>query len=255
MNKGKTTIQEIETRWQGSAEGYYEGILGELNGPKRKAWQDLVLAHAPEKEKMEILDIGTGPGFFPVILGEKGHHVTGIDISENMLSYAKKNAEQNGVAARFMKMDCTATVFGEDSFDLILCRNLTWTLLDPQKAFLEWKRILRRGGRLMIFDANWNRYLFDEELERKHEENLARVREKYGYASHDHLDQEDMKANGRSLPMGRYDRPAWDLEQLIGLGFKTVYADTDISDHIPFSEKELMEYGDETPQFMVVGEL
>ena len=35
MNKGKTTIQEIETRWQGSAEGYHEGILGELNGPNR----------------------------------------------------------------------------------------------------------------------------------------------------------------------------------------------------------------------------
>ena len=62
-----------------------------------------------------------------------------------------------------------------------------------------------------------------------------------------------VKANGRCLPMGRYDRPAWDLEQLIGLGFKTVFADTDISDHIPFSEKELMEYGDETPQLMIIG--
>ena len=255
METTKTTIEEIEQRWQGSAEGYYEGISGELTGPKKDAWQSLVLDYAPQKEALDVLDIGTGPGFFPVILGEKGHRVTGIDISENMLAFAKRNAADHGIPSRFYKMDCTRTEFEDDSFDLILSRNLTWTLLDPEGAYTEWKRILRPGGRLMIFDANWNRYLFDEELARKHEENLTRVREKYGYASHDHLDQEDMKAHGRKLPMGRQDRPAWDLEQLIRLGFRKVFADTDISHRIPFSEKELLEYGDETPQFMVVGEL
>ena len=51
--------------------------------------------------------------------------------------------------------------------------------------------------------------------------------------------------------MGRFNRPAWDLDTFIKLGFKYVVADTDISDKIPFSEKELMEYEGITPQFMV----
>ena len=254
MENKKITIEEIEERWNGSAKGYYESILGELSGGKHKAWQDLILEHAPQCKTLRVLDIGTGPGFFPVILGEKGHKVTGIDISNEMLSFARQNAEQNSVSAEFFQMDCTKTRFEDETFDLILCRNLTWTLIEPETAYREWMRILKTGGRLLIFDANWNRYLFDEDLEKKHEKNLQRVREKYGRASHDGLDQEKMKENGRRLPMGRYDRPSWDLKILLSLGFQTVYADSDISRWIPFSKQELMEYGDETPQFMIRGE-
>ena len=56
---------------------------------------------------------------------------------------------------------------------------------------------------------------------------------------------------GKKLPMSKNNRPSWDLDMFIKLGFKYVIADTDISDKIPFSEKELMEYEGVSPQFMV----
>ena len=40
---------------------------------------------------MKILDIGTGPGFFPMILSEAGYTVAAVDYTEEMLEKAKEN--------------------------------------------------------------------------------------------------------------------------------------------------------------------
>ena len=82
---------EIKDYWEGESYVYSDIIKKSLNDEGKNAWADLVLGNAPKKEKLEILDVGTGPGFFPVLLGEKGHHVTGIDITENMIRRAAEN--------------------------------------------------------------------------------------------------------------------------------------------------------------------
>ena len=45
-----------------------------------------------ETEETKVLDIGTGPGFFAIILAEAGYQVTAVDYTEEMLKEAKKNA-------------------------------------------------------------------------------------------------------------------------------------------------------------------
>ena len=46
---------------------------------------------------------------------------------------------------------------------MIVTRNLTWNLPHPEKAYGEWCRVLKPGGLLLNFDANWYRYLYDRE--------------------------------------------------------------------------------------------
>ena len=43
-------------------------------------------------------------------------------------------------------MDSQALAFADDSFDLLLCRNATWLLPDPERAYREWYRVLRPGA-------------------------------------------------------------------------------------------------------------
>ena len=62
------------------------------------------------KSPMNILDLGCGPGIYSEKLTEKGHHVTGVDFSENSISYAraqaiKKNLKINYVCKDYLELD------------------------------------------------------------------------------------------------------------------------------------------------------
>ena len=85
---------KIKEYWEGEAGIYSEGIKAELKSETAENWKNLILEYAPEKEHLEVLDVGCGPGFFEIMLGKEGHHVTGIDITENMIHEAKENVRQ-----------------------------------------------------------------------------------------------------------------------------------------------------------------
>ena len=85
----------------------------------------MILEYAPSKDCLDILDIGTGPGFFPIVLSQGGHNVTGIDLTENMIEFARFNLARESASAKLMTMDCQDLKFPDNSFDLLICRNLT----------------------------------------------------------------------------------------------------------------------------------
>ena len=45
--------------------------------------------------------------------------------------------------------------FADESFDVVISRNLTWTLPHPIDAYQEWMRVLKKGGVLINFDAEY----------------------------------------------------------------------------------------------------
>ena len=103
----KDLLSEIESYWTTRAEGYSEVNHKELNGMQKGAWLEVLKGQFPEKAKDEIkiLDIGTGPGFFPVILAEAGYKVTAVDYTQEMLDTAKRNAGNLCERISFYKMD------------------------------------------------------------------------------------------------------------------------------------------------------
>ena len=92
---------KIKEFWEGEAQIYDEAIKEELKGKFAPQWKKLILDNSPKADRLKVLDIGTGPGFFPVLLAQEGHDVTGIDVTENMIKWAKHNAENCGVELRF----------------------------------------------------------------------------------------------------------------------------------------------------------
>ena len=174
MNNIKEAITD---RWENSANGYDTYIQGEINTFKEKGWRDLILSEF-EQDKLNILDIGTGPGFFSLILSKEGHKLTGIDCSKEMIEVAKKNCKNTD--SEFYVMDSHKLDFSDNSFDIIVCRNVTWTLYNPKKAYKEWTRVLKPGGKIIIFDANWYLSYFDENLRKEVEKAQVNYKNKYG---------------------------------------------------------------------------
>lgn len=154
--------EKLIKNWTESSSGYSSSILKELNSFKRQAWTELILKNAGREGKLNILDVGTGPGFFAIIMSLQGHDVTAIDCTQAMLDEAQHNAELFGVHPHFLLSDTQTLDFPNDTFDLVISRNVVWTIMDAEKAFREWRRVLKPGGRMIAFDANWNLRLFDE---------------------------------------------------------------------------------------------
>ena len=95
-------LDEIESYWSTRTEGYSEVNEKELKGMQKKAWLKTLESGFLEKklsdndkEQLRILDIGTGPGFFPMILAEAGYHVTAVDYTPGMLEKAAENAARS----------------------------------------------------------------------------------------------------------------------------------------------------------------
>ena len=76
-------------------------------------------------------------------------NVTAIDVSENMLQIAQENLLQyrkNSSTVRYLQMNAQELDFEPESFDVIIMRNVTWNLENPEKAYEAWLRTLKPGG-------------------------------------------------------------------------------------------------------------
>ncbi|MDY6072241.1 MAG: peptide chain release factor N(5)-glutamine methyltransferase [Bacilli bacterium] len=70
-------------------------------------------------DKLDILDLGTGSGAISIVLGrELNSIVTGVDISEDALNVAKKNAIENKVSINFIKSNMLDSVEGK--YDIVV---------------------------------------------------------------------------------------------------------------------------------------
>ena len=247
-------LRENRAYWTGRAPGYSEVNWEELTSAQRAAWRGVlterIAACFPERAPGEIrvLEVGTGPGFFAILLAEAGYRVTAIDLTPSMLAQARRNAGALGERIEFIEMNAEALAFPSGRFDVVVSRNVTWNLPDPERAYGEWARVLKPGGLLMNFDANWYRYLFDgvaEAAYRRDRENSRRE----GLADLNVGDNFDrMEEIARRLPLSRAERPGWDVETLEGLGLRAE-TDVDVWQRV-WSRREKVNLAS-TPLFMV----
>ena len=251
-------LQEIASYWGTRAEGYSEVNEKELAGSQREAWLHVLEEQFPEKKKeeMKILDIGTGPGFFPMILSEAGYTVTAVDYTEEMLEKAKENlgkyTKYGLERVTLQRMDAQNLEFADETFDVVISRNLTWNLEKPEQAYQEWMRVLKQGGVLLNFDANWYGYLYDEEKKEAYEADRKKVEEQQLDDHYLCTDIDRMENIARQVPLSAMERPAWDTKVLESLGVCSIQTDSEIWKRV-WSEEERLNYAS-TPMFLVRAE-
>lgn len=175
-----------------------------------------------------VLDVGTGTGYFAVLLSDCGHDVTGIDLTPAMIEEARLLAKEHGSRAQFEVGDAQALRYDDASFDLVISRNLTWTLPEPEKAYAEWLRVLRPGGVLLNFDASYADNVRNNQALGTH----VPSGEVYGHVGMtDRLERENAEIT-LMMPLSEKTRPQWDLGCLLSCGVTDCGFDREVGKRI-----------------------
>lgn len=252
-----TLKEEIHAYWTQRAEGYSEYNQQEMADARRSMWKNKLLSLLEENfpgknpEELKVLDVGTGPGFFALLLAEAGYQVTAADVTEEMLKEAKKNTGVFAEKITWKLSDAQKFELGDCEFDAVFSRNVTWNLENPGQAYEEWVRVLKPGGLLCNFDADWYGHLYDEEKRSGYEKDRQRVEEKNLEDYYTGTDIERMEAIARQVPLSRQKRPQWDVEALKNAGLTEVSCDTEVWKQV-WTEEEIANNGS-TPIFLLSG--
>ena len=243
--------EKIVSYWGNRAEGYSEYNREELAGDKWQDWITEIKKQLPKKEKSEIriLDIGTGPGFFAILLAQEGYQVTAIDCTAEMLAEAQANAGALAAQITWKLMDAQKLEFADESFDLVLSRNLTWVLEEPETAYAEWYRVLRPKGIMLNFDANWYRYLYDEEMRKGYEADRAATEANQVRDEYINTDIDATEEIAKNVPVSRNLRPEGDIEGVQHSGVTDIDIEKDIWKHL-WTEDEKVNFAS-TPMFRI----
>jgi ubiquinone/menaquinone biosynthesis C-methylase UbiE len=101
-----------------------------------------------------VLDVACGPGMVACEFAKVARHVTGIDITQNMLEQAKKRQEELGLNNLSWDIGTVLLLpYESETFSAVITRYSFHHFLDHQAVLSEMCRVCRHGGVVLIADA------------------------------------------------------------------------------------------------------
>jgi ubiquinone/menaquinone biosynthesis C-methylase UbiE len=149
-------IREVNTRYHDVAADTYDskwGIdFGEIGQTQVLGKLRKLLGPELDDGYDRSLEIGAGTGYFSLNLLQAGvvGEATCTDISPGMVATLSHNAERLGLRVRAARADAEALPFADSSFDLVLGHAVLHHLPNLRRAFAEFHRVLRPGGRILF---------------------------------------------------------------------------------------------------------
>ena len=144
-----------------TAEGIQEGFTVEVYDRMQRrlrdrGWMETDRIIRSGVDAGAVLEVGPGPGYLGLEWLKKTSATTlsGLEISENMIEVAEKNASEYGLTDRvsYVLGDAGEMPFGDSAFDAVFSNGSLHEWDQPQKIFDEIGRVLKPGGRYFVSD-------------------------------------------------------------------------------------------------------
>ena len=156
-------IKDANTRYHDAAAESYDSKWGIDFGPIGQHQVRSKVAKAigqdPRESLGDALEIGAGTGYFSLNLALQGllDRITVTDISPGMLETLAATASDLGVEVETVVCEAEELPFADESFDLVLGHAVLHHIPDLDRAFDEFHRVLKPGGRI-VFCGEPSRY-------------------------------------------------------------------------------------------------
>lgn len=157
-------VSQTETQPSPKPEDYESWREGRLGAVTQARELELVFRLGGDLSGRRLLDAGCGDGLYLVEAARRGARASGVDISEAMLTVARRRAEDAEVDVDLRKGDVTALPFQDETFDVVFLVTVLCFVGDAPGAVTEAARVLRPGGRLVVGElgrwslwAGWRR--------------------------------------------------------------------------------------------------
>jgi ubiquinone/menaquinone biosynthesis C-methylase UbiE len=130
--------------------GLYDLVSWVVSLGRWHKWQRSIWPYLPPSGC--ALEVGFGPGHLLVDLAAAGYQAKGLDLSPAMLRLAQRRLRRQALSVPLYRGRASALPFAAQSFDIIVVTFPTPFVYDP--AWMrQAKRVLRRGGRLIIVEV------------------------------------------------------------------------------------------------------
>jgi SAM-dependent methyltransferase len=145
-------IKDVNTRYHDAAAHEYDAKWGIDFGATGQRQVQLKLSKALgglDGERFgDGLEIGSGTGYFSLNLVQMGvvERLTATDISPGMLDRLSTTAGELGLEAETVVTEAETLPFEDESFDLVFGHAVLHHIPDVERAFAEFRRVLRPGG-------------------------------------------------------------------------------------------------------------
>ena len=161
MLAAKLSKDEVRQTYRKLASGY--DVWANLAESKARQLS-LQLANIQDGDAVLEVAVGTGFIFAEILKLNPSGKNAGIDLTEEMLVQARKRAEKIDVSNYSLKVgDAYQLEFPENTFDVVL-NNYLFDLM-PEEDFLEvlieFKRVLKSGGKLVLASMTQGQKWFD----------------------------------------------------------------------------------------------
>jgi ubiquinone/menaquinone biosynthesis C-methylase UbiE len=129
-----------------------------------KQLKQVMIAQLELHESLCLLDVGCGTGddvrALAQVVGPDGRSI-GVDASAVMIAEAQRRHAAAGLSVAFTVGNAQHLAFADASFDRCRAERVLMHLDHPERAVAEMVRVVRPGGKIVVFDMDWGMMFVD----------------------------------------------------------------------------------------------
>ncbi len=149
------------TNLEGLARAYY-AITHDVDPPRCRRYLRHILDADRRGEAVAgriegdgpVLEIGCGTGGLLVAAARRGIAIEGVDIASRWLVVARRRLDDAGLSVPLLAANADRLPYPDGSFATVVADSVIEHCDDPLAALQEWRRVLRPGGRLVLWSPN-----------------------------------------------------------------------------------------------------